>query len=120
MISGYNSVVSKIMKHLIHSEAKLLKLKYRREQHTLNFMYGKSGCRDSLRELNGTGVVTRSQRKKVMKTKKPKTEKLKKSLAYRGPKEWNDLPIEFHHTQERNLFKKMVGDRMIMKALSAT
>ena len=63
----------------LHSEANLLKLKYRREQHILT-------------------IRTRSQKKTLLKIKRPYTEKYKNSLSYKGPKKWNSLPIELHLT----------------------
>ena len=101
----------------LHVEAGLLKLKYRRKQHVLNFMYDRSSCKKNLKVKGDGVIVTRSQKKKVMKIRSPKTEKYKKSLSYRGSKQWNDLP-EFHHVQDRNTFKKMVADRVFVKAHS--
>ena len=51
-----------------------------------------------------------------MRIRRPKTEKYKKSLAYRGPKEWNVLPVEFHLAQDRTVFNKLVADRLKLKA----
>ena len=49
----------------LHSEAKLLKLKHRRDQHVLNFMYGKSRSGESLKNKVENGVVTGRRRKKL-------------------------------------------------------
>ena len=100
----------------LHSEAKLLKLKHSGDQHVLNFMYGKSRSGESLKNKVENGVLTRSQKKTIMRIRQPKTEKYKKSLAYRGPKEWNDLPVELHLAQDRTVFNKLVADRLKLKA----
>ena len=68
----------------LHDEAKLLKLSYRREQHLLNFMFDYSSDLSCLRKPSGY-IVTRSHNKKLLKIKEPRTEKIKKSLAYNGP-----------------------------------
>ena len=62
----------------LHSEAKLLKLQYRREQHVLKCMFGKSGCEGNLKVKGTSGIVTRSQTKKLMKIRRPITEKFTK------------------------------------------
>ena len=69
----------------LHSDVNLLKLRYRREQHLLNFMFDASQCESNMQSVRTTGVKTRSAGKKLMKIKRPRTEKFKKSLAYCGP-----------------------------------
>ena len=103
----------------LHSEAKLLKLKYRREQHVLNFMYGRSNRPDSLVNKSGKGVTTRCQKKKMMKIKKPRTDKFKKSSAYRGPKDWDSLTAYMHQVADKITFKRMLKDWVTQKALKA-
>ena len=39
-------------------------------------------------------MVTRSSAKKQLKIVRPRTEKFKKSLSYRGPKKWNNLLVD--------------------------
>ena len=73
----------------------MLNLKHRRKQHLLNFMYDKTLNANSLKIRDETVAVTRSQKKKKMKVdSRPRTEKLKKCLAYRGPTNWNALPVD--------------------------
>ena len=61
-------------------------------------------------------VQTRSSTKKLMKVKRPYTEKFKRSLAYIGPKKWNALPERFHHSQSKPLFKMMTREWVKSKA----
>ena len=96
----------------LHREAKLLRLKYRREQHLLNFMYDQAQIPALLKTRSKSGVRTRSSNKKIMKLKKPRTERFKKCLAYKGPKTWNNLPESMHHIQTKGPFKLLVS-RMI-------
>ena len=67
----------------LHSKAGLLKLRYRREQHTLNFMYDWSKDTSLLVDKSRSLIKTRSSPKTLFKLKKTHTEKFKKSLAYR-------------------------------------
>ena len=100
----------------LHEEAKLLKLKYRREEHLLNFMYDWSLDPIKLKAKRGEGVTTRSCNKKLMRTKKPMTEKFKKSLAYFGPKKWNALSDKFHQAPTKGNFKVLVRDLVRRRA----
>ena len=101
----------------MHSEAKLLKLRFRREQHLLNFMFDKAHHSGNLEIKAEAAAVTRSQKKKIMKLKKPKTEKFKKSLAYKGPTCWNSLPLEMHMAEDKLSYKRLVGSWVDKKAL---
>ena len=103
----------------LHTEANILKLKYRREQHLLNFMYDFAATPLNQKPLTKTIMVTRSQAKVLLKLKRPRTEKFKKSLGYVGPNKWNSLPAQFHHTTSKVAFKIMVENLMKMKAKSA-
>ena len=100
----------------LHREAGLLKLKYRREQHLLSLMYDWSQEESKLKVKPVNSVVTRSQAKKLLKIKKPYTEKYKKSIAYRGPKKWNKLPANFHETTTKAFFKRLVESRIIKQS----
>ena len=82
----------------IHYEALLHKLKYRREQHVLNYMYDLSLDDKLLKLRPKEGVQVCSQNKRLMNLKRPNTERFKRSLAYTGPTKWNALPQQFHHT----------------------
>ena len=48
----------------LHEDAKLLKLKYRREQHLLNYMFDVSPNECNLKVRKEGGVSTRSSKKK--------------------------------------------------------
>ena len=93
----------------IHAEAHLQKLCYRREQHTLNFMFDAAQVLTNRKNVSKSSVVTRSANKKLLKIKRPRTEKFKRSLAYVGPLKWNALPERFHHTPTKIAYKAMVG-----------
>ena len=103
----------------LHSEAKLLKLKYRREQHLLNFMFPKSLCSNNVNARLENMVTTRSQKKRLLKVRRPKTEKFKRSMTYRGPHMWNSLPVELHHVEDKFVFKNLVSNWIAQKAFNA-
>ena len=103
----------------LHTEANLLKLSYRREQHTLNFMYDSSKKADNLTSRVADMVVTRSQKKKTLKVKRPRTEKFKKSLAYKGPSKWNALPLDIHQATDKFMYKRLVGNWITQRAYKA-
>ena len=90
----------------LHREAKLLRLKHRREQHLL--MYDQAQIPALLKVRSKNGVRTRSSNKKIMKLKKPRKERFKKCLAYKGPKTWNNLPESMHHIQTKGSSKLLV------------
>ena len=62
----------------LHSEADILRLKFRREQHLLNFMFDMSGQEENVKKKINAGVTTRSQKRKLLKVSRLKSEKLKK------------------------------------------
>ena len=68
----------------LHIEAGLLRLNYRREQHLLNFIYDWSLDATKLAVRPEGAGSTRSSQKKLFKFRKPRTEKFKKSFAYKG------------------------------------
>ena len=82
-----NSSVSEL-----HSEGKVMRLKYRRTQHMLNYMYDMSKTKSNLQCRSKEGVKTRSQNKKLIKIKKPNTEKFKKKLSLQGTKKMERPP----------------------------
>ena len=102
----------------LHVEARLLKLKFRREQHILNYMYDTAQLGSNLKSLPNTNVRTRSQNKKMLRIKRPCTEKFLKSLAYAGPSKWNQLPTEAQHSQSKNSFKLFVSKWIEDKGLA--
>ena len=88
----------------LHSEAHLSKLAIRRDEHMLNLMFDLAQDPVQVKATH-LGVSTRSQNKRLLKVKRPKTEKFKKSLTYRGPTKWNNLPARLHDLPTKNLFK---------------
>ena len=101
----------------LHAEAGLLMLKFRRELHLLNYMYGVAGVNSNRVIRPTSGAVKRSQKKKVLKIRRPKTEKFKKSLAYKGPAKWNALPLDLHLAEDKWEYKKLVKNLVVKKAL---
>ena len=101
----------------LHAQANILKLKYRREQHVLNFMFDAAQNPKRVKTRLKTSVSTRSQSKRLIKIKCPYTEKFKKSLEYQGPKKWNALSDEFHHVESRNLFKLLVQNSVFERKI---
>ena len=101
----------------LHAEAGLLKLKYRRDEHILNFMYDWSWDPDHAKAVSTMSMATHSKSKRTLKVKRPRTEKYKKSLAYNGPKKWNALPQEFHDVSFKPAFKVMTRRRVNQNSL---
>ena len=108
---------------LLHDEAKLLRLRYRRETHILQFMYTKSKdtnfCKKSTRRRSRIGVKTRSQKKCNFILGKPSTEKYKRSISYKGPKIWNTLPGTIQKANSGFEFKNKVCKFMNKKTKKA-
>ena len=100
----------------LHADANLLKLKHRRRQHLLNFMFDKTQNSSCLKIRDKNVAITRSQRKKTMKVKKPRTEKFKKCLAYRGPTIWNALPVDLHVADDKYTYKSLVAKLIVQRA----
>ena len=105
----------------LHNKANLLALRYRREQHLLNYMFDWTvKVNEDMKALTPKPTYcTRSQNKKILKTKKPNTEKFKKSLAYFGPKKWNALPADIHQIPSKLEFKRSVKTWVGGKACSS-
>ena len=99
----------------MHAEVNLLRLSYRREQHMLNFMFDMSQSEHNMQSTKTEGVRTRSSRKRLMKIKRPRTEKFKKSLAYCGPKKWNALSETLQLSGSKGEFKSKIEAHMIQK-----
>ena len=93
----------------LHNDVGLLKLHYRRDQHLLNFMYDLSRDDGNLKAQRTEGVKTRSSHKKLMRVKKPRTERFKRSLAYKGSKKWNALTKDMQFTETKGEFKTNVA-----------
>ena len=108
---------------LLHNDAKLLRLKYRRETHVLQFMYIKSKdanfCKKSARRKSRVGVKTRFQRKNNFTLGKPSRVKFIRSISYKGLKMWNSLPREIQKATSAFDFKSKVCQFMSKKARKA-
>ena len=98
---------------LVHNESKLLKLKYRREQHLLQFMFTKKN-EPSLLKPSRPGVATRASTKHNFRLRKPITEKYKRCASYQGPLKWNRLPHSVQLSDNSAIFKAKI--RNIMEA----
>ena len=68
-------------------------------------MYDRVQHEHNLSKPSKSGIITRSQRKKLLKLKRPRTEKFKQSLAYSGPIKWNALPELMQHERSKEAFK---------------
>ena len=94
---------------MLHKEAKIEKLKTRRQQHLTNHMFqiskqvGFKGWKP-----RKTNIVTRLNKKKLMKVKKPNTTKYRNSIAFLGPKTWNNLPLDLQKIESYTEFKNKV------------
>ena len=93
----------------LHTDAQLWRLKYRRELHLYNLMFDKSKVDCNLRNVRKVGAVTRASTKKQLKIARPRSEKFRKSLSYRGPKKWNNLTTEIQTLSSKNEFKAQVS-----------
>ena len=93
----------------LHEEAKSWKLKHRREMHVYNLMFDKSKVESNLRAVRRVGAVTRSSAKKLVKIARPRTEKFKKCLCYKGPKKWNSLPVDVQTLISKKEYKTKIS-----------
>ena len=100
----------------LHAEGNILKLRFRREQHLLNFMYDQSKIPGNLKAARTEGVQTRASSKVTLKVRKPLTERYKKSLAYLGPKKWNALPEHLQKTFPKKVYKLRIQGWIEKKA----
>ena len=91
---------------LIYLESKLLKLRYRREQHLLHFTYGKRTTFKDLRRVSG--VTTRAGLKNNFVLRKPNTEKFKRTASYMSPKLWNSVSSANQSMDNKALFKARI------------
>ena len=64
-----------------------------------------------------TGTKTRSSKKKLITTRRPKTEKFKRSITYQGPKLWNSLPANFQKADSYHEFKSQVKKKNLKKGI---
>ena len=99
----------------LHYEARLQKLEFRRDQHLLSFMYDQSKIPNLIKPKPKGSIKTRSHRKRLLKARRPKTEKFKRSLAYQGPTKWNSLPEPFHEARTKDIFKTLINKEVNLK-----
>ena len=88
----------------LHTQSKLMKLKTRRRQHLLQFIYNRKDDICAKRRIN-YAIRTRASLKNNLLVKKPNTEKFKKCAAYLGPKFWNTLPTHIQASENKFVFK---------------
>ena len=81
----------------------------------LNFMYNQSYNPIHIKTKRSEGVRACSHRKRLLKVKRPNTEKFKKSLAYKGPKSWNMLAETYHQAQTKDAFKVLVSQKVSLR-----
>ena len=107
----------KVSSDELHLESNLLKLKYRREQHLLNYMYDYAQIKSNHKPVPKMTIKTRSQGKTLLKIRRPYTERYKKSLSYKGPKKWNSLTADFHSNCAKVEYKRKVAILIKEKAV---
>ena len=73
----------------------------------------------NLKVQRSEGVRTCYSRKKLMRVKRPKTERFKRSLTYRGPRKWNALPEDLQFKETKGEFKNKVQTYILQKSLEA-
>ena len=89
----------------LHADAKLLRLSYRRDLHLLSLMFDMSLEASNLKGPKGSGVSTRSSGRKLLKVRRPRTERFKKTPTYLGPEKWNALPEDIQQSKTKKEFK---------------
>ena len=102
----------------LHREANLLKLKFRREQHLLNYMYDVAKNPQNPKSRLAIGVKTRSASTLILKSRHPCTEKYKKSMNYLGMKKLNQLPEVFQSAGSKLAYKGMIWRWIADKAIN--
>ena len=100
----------------LHAEANILKLKHRREQPLLNFMFDMSNVKGNVKKRRKEGMSTRSQKFKSLRVVRPTLEKFRKSSTYQGPKIWNRLPGPVRELDSRVEYKNQIKCHMDLKA----
>ena len=100
---------------MVHQDSQLLKLKYRREIHLVNFMFGIREDLKAREPKRRYGIRTRSSNKLNFSLRKPNTEKYKKCASYQGITSWNRLPTAIQQEQNKLIFKNKVPKHIISK-----
>ena len=94
---------------LLHTEAKLSKLKQRRKFHLLLQIYDQRNLKFGKGEEYPHGIRTRSKKKNNFYLRKPNTEKYKKCASYVGRKNWNALPGKLQKLNLKPQFKAQLS-----------
>ena len=93
----------------LHKKANKNKLAQRRNKQTILFMYTQSRKLVKHKKENDTSQVrTRSGGKLNFRLRKPRTEKFRKSISYKGKKLWNSLDKELQHVPDHGAFKHRI------------
>ena len=92
----------------LHAEANIERLKVRRDRHTLHHIFQISQSSNFKGWKGRASIVTRSNKKKLMILKKPRTIKYQRSITYRGPKLWNSLPLTIQKAKSSAQFKALL------------
>ena len=87
---------------LLHRRCKISKLKERRLMHLNLFMYKQ---KNNVKIVNKRNVRTRAHDALLYTTSKPKNEKYKRNVFYKGALLWNNLPVEERNLQTYTIFK---------------
>ena len=94
-----------------HKEANVPFLADRRNAHTLNFMYQRSGKRPDL--LNRREIRTRAHDAPLFDTAIPRCEAFKRSVGYHGTVAWNNLPPDIRNISPYPHFKALQKREML-------
>lgn len=85
-----------------HCKINLFRLETRRSQHLANFMFRRAQYK-KYHDINPG--ITRQHDKLILKVIRPKIEKVKNSLLFKGSKIWNDMSPAAHNLPTYDAFK---------------
>ena len=86
----------------LHVKSNLLPLNDRRNVHILQCMFQRA---QKSRYLDNRNLLTRAHGKKLLLVNMPRTEKSKKSVAYKGAIAWNNLSLKAQTAESYEAFK---------------
>ena len=86
----------------LHVKSNLLPLNDRRNVHILQCMFQRA---QKSRYVDNRNLLTRAHGKKLLLVNMPRTEKYKKSVAYKGAIAWNNLSLEAQTAESYEAFK---------------
>ena len=93
---------------VLHAEANIDLLRVRRTRHTLQHIFQISQADNFTGWKARASIVTGTNKKKLMTLKKTNTKKFQRSITYRGPKLWNNLPLEIQKADSSTQFKTLL------------